>query len=113
MDYSELMIKFINVVTKLPFSKMVWAAWNGTRANISVPENIIHVFSFESWFPQVAQTSLTKGLESSISFITNSKGEGTLDVVVRARFLNAVNASLFPFLILSFSTNYHHIIISL
>lgn len=41
------------------------------------------------------------------SFIIDSKGDGTLDFVVLARLLKAVNASLFPFLTLSFSTNWH------
>ena len=87
---------------------MVWAAWNGILANRSVPGNIIHVRSLESWLPHVVHTSFTKGLDSGppISFIIDSKGDGTLVFVVRALFLSAVSASLFPFLTLSFSTSY-------
>jgi len=87
---------------------MVWAAWNGILPMRSVPGNIIHVRSLESWLPQVVHTSFTKGLDSGppISLIIDSKGDGTLVFVVRALFLNAVSASLFPFLTLSFSTSW-------
>ncbi|KAF7825264.1 uncharacterized protein G2W53_016428 [Senna tora] len=55
----------------------------------------------------VVHTSCTKGLElvPVTPFIIESKGDGTLLFVVRALFLKAVSASLFPFLNLSFSTN--------
>lgn len=89
-------------------SNMVWAAWNGILAKTSVPGNIIQVRSFESWLPHVGHTSFTKGLDSgpAISFIIDSKGDGTLVLVVRAIFLRDVSASLFPFLTLSFSTSW-------
>lgn len=93
---------------KGPVSNIVWAAWNGILAKTSVPGNIIHVCSLKSWLPQVEHTSCTKGLElvPPTPFIIDSKGVGTLLFVVRALFLNAVSASLFPFLNLSFSTSY-------
>jgi len=55
----------------------------------------------------VVHTSCTKGLEPvpETPFIIDPKGDGTLVVVVRAFFLSAVSASLFPFLNLSFSTS--------
>ena len=95
-------------VWEKPVSKMVWAAWNGILPMRSVPGNIIHVRSLESWLPQVVHTSFTKGLDLGppISLIIDSKGDATLVFVVRALFLNAVSASLFPFLTLSFSTSY-------
>lgn len=94
-------------VNHLPFSKMVCAAWKGTEAKISDPGKDIQVFSAESWFPQVAHISLTSGFicAPSTSFITDSKGVGTLVLVVRAFLLKAVKASLFAFLNLSFSTS--------
>lgn len=106
---NDITLTVWNKMSQLPVSKIEWAAWNGTLANTSVPGNIIHVRSLESWFPQVVQISFTNGLDSEppISFIIDSKGDGTLDFVVRARLLKAVNASLFPFLTLSFSTNWH------